>query len=92
MVLYGENTLCCGEGGAVPLIDSDLAHQWTEKRAAEAARLDTITYCGGCVSMLDKHMSITYLVDMLMYPERGFKHVRVNDSFTAYRNRLNIKK
>jgi uncharacterized membrane protein YdjX (TVP38/TMEM64 family)/Fe-S oxidoreductase len=61
----GSHTLCCGEGGAVGLIDPDLAGSWTRLRQDEAAGRKIVTYCAGCASRLSRPGSTFHILDIL---------------------------
>lgn len=67
----GRNTVCCGKGGAVDMLNPELAASWGELRKKEAAGRRIITYCAGCVQSLGAQTPTSHLVDMLFAPERA---------------------
>lgn len=94
---HGKKTLCCGEGGAVPFIDKELARSWGEQRSQEAARQRivplTVTYCAGCVDFLRPRMRIVHLLDLLFAPEATFAgRAKIARPPFTYLNRLLLKR
>lgn len=67
----GRRTLCCGEGGAVALVDKDLARTWTKKRAEQAGGKKLVTYCAGCNGFLSSEADAVHLADILVDPEQA---------------------
>ncbi|MDP3284999.1 MAG: (Fe-S)-binding protein, partial [Desulfobacterales bacterium] len=63
-----ENTLCCGEGGAVSALSPDLARSWAEKRKEEADGKSVITYCAGCANYLGRITPAYHLLDLIFEP------------------------
>jgi uncharacterized membrane protein YdjX (TVP38/TMEM64 family)/Fe-S oxidoreductase len=89
----GRNTVCCGQGGAVHLLNTQLAASWRELRKREAAGRRIITYCAGCARALGKHMPTSHLADVLFTPAQALAG-KVKDAkppFT-YLNRLLLKR
>lgn len=68
MAHSGGNTSCCGKGGAVDLLNPQLAASWGELRKSEAAGRRIITYCAGCVQALGGQTPTSHLVDLLFSP------------------------
>jgi uncharacterized membrane protein YdjX (TVP38/TMEM64 family) len=88
----GRNTVCCGKGGGVDMLDSELAATWGELRKSEAAGRRIITYCAGCVQALGGHTPTSHLVDVLFAPDQTLagKKKGARAPFT-YLNRLRLK-
>ncbi|QXE90946.1 VTT domain-containing protein [Geomonas subterranea] len=89
----GEKTLCCGKGGAVDLLNPDLAGSWGELRKQEAAGRRTVTYCAGCVQALGAHTPTWHVADLLFSPGQAMagKKMGASGLFT-YVNRLRLKR
>ncbi|MBI5062305.1 MAG: (Fe-S)-binding protein, partial [Desulfatitalea sp.] len=49
-----QHTLCCGEGGSVGFVQSDLAKGWGQQRKEEANGRKIVTYCAGCTGFLSR--------------------------------------
>jgi uncharacterized membrane protein YdjX (TVP38/TMEM64 family)/Fe-S oxidoreductase len=60
-----STALCCGEGGSVGALAPDLAGRWGERRVAEAAERQVITYCAGCANHLGKRMQVSHVLDLV---------------------------
>lgn len=87
-----ENTLCCGEGGAVPLMDRELATGWSKKRAEEAAGRMTITACAGCVNMLSPFTPAAHILDLVFFPAQTMAgKAKVAKPPMTYIHRLRLK-
>lgn len=93
MLHSGELTVCCGQGGAVNLLKPELAESWGKLRKQEAAGRRIITYCAGCVQVLDNHTPTSHLADLLFAPKPTLAGKKKGSSapFT-YVNRLRLKK
>ncbi|MCI5143281.1 MAG: (Fe-S)-binding protein, partial [Candidatus Electrothrix sp. ATG1] len=94
---HGKKTFCCGEGGAVPFVDKQLARSWGDQRSQEAEERAsvplTVTYCAGCVEFLRSRMRIVHLLDLLFAPEAALAgKVKVSRSPFTYLNRLLLKR
>jgi uncharacterized membrane protein YdjX (TVP38/TMEM64 family) len=89
----GRNTVCCGKGGAVDMLNPGLAARWGNLRKNEAAGRRIITYCAGCVQSLGGHTPTNHLVDMLFAPGKTLagKKKGAGAPFT-YLNRLLLKR
>jgi uncharacterized membrane protein YdjX (TVP38/TMEM64 family) len=89
----GRTTICCGQGGAVNLLDSQLSASWGELRKREAAGRRIITYCAGCVHALGGHTPTNHLVDVLFAPDQTLAGNKngAGAPFT-YLNRLRLKR
>jgi uncharacterized membrane protein YdjX (TVP38/TMEM64 family)/Fe-S oxidoreductase len=89
----GRTTVCCGQGGAVNLLNPQLAASWGELRKSEAAGRRIVTYCAGCVQALGGHTPTNHLVDLLFAPEQTLagKKKGAGAPFT-YLNRLRLKR
>lgn len=89
----GDQTLCCGEGGAVGFKNPALAETWIEKRRVQAQGDLIVTYCAGCVGFLNRAVPTSHLGDVLFDPEkaiRGRSHAA--KAPLTYWNRLWLKR
>jgi Fe-S oxidoreductase/CheY-like chemotaxis protein len=87
-------TVCCGEGGAVPLVSKPLSDAWGKKRFAEAGENPVLTYCAGCADTLGRSAPTCHILDLLFDPSACLnKKFRVSRAapFT-YLNRLLLKR
>jgi len=89
----GRTTICCGQGGAVNLLNPLLSASWGELRKREAAGRRIITYCAGCVQALGGDTPANHLVDILFAPDQTLagKKKGAGAPFT-YLNRLRLKR
>jgi uncharacterized membrane protein YdjX (TVP38/TMEM64 family)/Fe-S oxidoreductase len=89
----GRTTVCCGQGGAVNLLNPQLAASWGELRKREAAGRRIITYCAGCVQALGGRTPTNHLVDLLFAPKETLAGMKkgAGAPFT-YLNRLRLKR
>ena len=89
----GRTTVCCGKGGAVDMLNSELAASWGTLRKNEAAGRRTITYCAGCVQALGSHTPTNHLVDMLFSPQQTLTGKKKGSGAPiTYLNRLLLKR
>jgi len=90
---HGNNTLCCGEGGAVSYLNQKFSANWGKIRQKEVQDWRVITYCAGCTDFLGKLMDTSHLVDLLFEPEKTLlgKEKNATSPFT-YLNRLLLKR
>jgi Fe-S oxidoreductase len=65
---YRENTLCCGEGGAVEHINREMSETYQLKRINEAGGKKMVTYCAGCAGRLGKVAPVSHLLDLICDP------------------------
>ena len=87
-----EETLCCGEGGAVGFVNHDLAEHWAERRAREAKGQRIITYCSGCVSFLGKINPTSHLLDVVFESKAVMNgSIMVSKPPFTYLNRIRLK-
>lgn len=77
--------LCCGEGGTVGGLAPDLAAGWGERRAAEAADRQVVTYCAGCANHLGKRLKVSHVLDVI------FTTPKPSSGPITYINRLRLK-
>ncbi|MBJ6725144.1 VTT domain-containing protein [Geomesophilobacter sediminis] len=93
MAHSGTRTVCCGKGGAVDMLNPELAASWGELRKEEAAGRWVVTYCAGCVQGLGRYTSTDHLVDLLFAPEQTLAGRKKGAAapFT-YVNRLLLKR
>ena len=89
----GGNTVCCGKGGAVNMLNPQLAASWGELRKSEAAGRRIITYCASCVQSLGEHTPTNHLVDLLFAPDRTLAGKKKGAGAPiTYLNRLRLKR
>ena len=89
----GKNTVCCGKGGAVDMINRDLATTWGTLRKKEANGRRIITYCAACVQALGGQTPTNHLVDVLFAPERTLAGKKNGACAPiTYLNRLRLKR
>lgn len=89
----GKQTVCCGKGGAVDMLNPELAGSWSELRKKEAAGRRTVTYCAGCVQALGGHTPTHHLADLLFAPERAMAGEKMGATgLSTYLNRLLLKR
>jgi uncharacterized membrane protein YdjX (TVP38/TMEM64 family) len=89
----GRTTVCCGKGGAVDMLNPELAASWGNLRKSEAAGRRTITYCAGCVQALGSHTPTNHLVDMLFSPQQTLAgNKKGAGAPITYLNRLLLKR
>jgi len=86
----GENTLCCGEGGAARMYNQQKSVDWRTARLAEMAGCETITYCAGCTSFLDSPRT-RHLVDLLFPQSANALSSGLPRPPKTYLNRLRLK-
>lgn len=90
---HGNDTLCCGEGGAVSYLNQEFSANWGKIRQKEVEGRRVITYCAGCTDYLGKLMPTSHLVDLLFEPEKTLlgREKSATAPFT-YLNRLLLKR
>lgn len=90
---HGNNTLCCGEGGAVSYLNQEFSANWGKIRLKEVEGRRVITYCAGCTHFLGKLMPTSHLVDLLFEPKKTLQgqEKSATSPFT-YLNRLLLKR
>lgn len=89
---HGEKTICCGEGGAVGFVNSDLASNWSNFIKKEANGKRMITYCAGCENMLGRLTPTSHIIDLLFEPEAFIAgKVKVSRPPFTYLNRMRLK-
>ncbi len=89
---HGPTTICCGEGGAVPLWAPELAKTWGSLIKAEAAGRKIITYCAGCYNFLNKLTPTSHLLDLVFEPQATLDgQVKVSQAPLTYWHRLRLK-
>jgi uncharacterized membrane protein YdjX (TVP38/TMEM64 family) len=89
----GRMTVCCGKGGAVDMLNPELAASWGELRKKEASGRRIITYCAGCVQALGVHTPTNHLVDVLFAPEKTLAGKKKGAGAPiTYLNRLLLKR
>lgn len=89
---HGNRTVCCGEGGSVGFLAPELAGNWGAIRADEARGKRIITYCAGCVNLLDAVTPATHVLDLIFEPEAALEgKVKVSRAPFTYWNRIRLK-
>jgi len=89
---HGEKTICCGEGGAVSFVNSELASNWSHLITKESNGKRMITYCAGCVDLLGRLTPTSHIIDLLFEPEAFIAgKVKVSRSPFTYLNRIRLK-
>ncbi|MCE5211448.1 MAG: VTT domain-containing protein [Deltaproteobacteria bacterium] len=89
----GRNTLCCGQGGAVNMMNPELAESWGKMRKKETGGRRIITYCAGCVQSLGGYTPTSHLVDVLLAPDQTLAGKVKGAGFPfTYLNRLRLKR
>lgn len=88
-----ENTICCGEGGAVSFLKPEFAQTWSGMRKREANGRTILTYCAGCTSYLNPLTPTSHLLDLLFEPGKTMAgKAKVSRTPFTYWNRLKVKK
>lgn len=88
-----RTTLCCGEGGCVMSTKPQWATGWRDQRAAQAADLPLISYCGACVEFLQPATRSVHLLDLYFEGRETLEQPTVHvPSLIRYKNRLQLKK
>ncbi|MDY6853290.1 MAG: VTT domain-containing protein [Thermodesulfobacteriota bacterium] len=90
---HGEKTICCGEGGSVGCVSTELAKNWGNLRKYESDGRRIITYCAGCSNLLGELTPTSHILDLLFEPEATLTgKVKVSNPPLTYLNRLRLKK
>lgn len=88
----GALARCCGFGGMIAPVDSDLSRRITERRGAESA-LPMVTYCAGCrTALASSGKESAHLLDFLLtdnWPAEGAR--KPPGAVPRYINRLRTK-
>jgi len=87
-----EKTLCCGNGAGVKFISPEFAETWLDKTAIEASGGSVLTYCAGCVEMMETRMNCTHVLDVLLNPEKPSVYGLMSKPPFNYVNRLLLKR
>lgn len=82
-----KKTLCCGEGGAVNLLEPVLAAHWGQKRIDEANGRPIVSYCSACTQKLGAHAETSHILDLLFD-----ENARIAKPPLTYFKRLKLKK
>ena len=89
---HGNRTVCCGEGGAVGFLAPELAENWSGILAGEARGRRIISYCAGCVNILEGVTPATHVLDLVFEPEAAMEgKVKVSRAPFTYWNRIRLK-
>jgi Fe-S oxidoreductase len=87
------NTLCCGEGGAVGFVAPELAESWGNKIKSETRGKQILTYCAGCVNLMDRLTPTHHVLDFFFEPEATLSgRVKRSRAPITYWNRIRLKK
>ncbi|WP_020588539.1 (Fe-S)-binding protein [Desulfobacter curvatus] len=93
MAFEKKKTLCCGEGGSVGFIDSELARAWTGKREKAAGPNPIVTYCAGCAGFLNRTTPTFHILDLLFFPDKAASgRLRPAKAPLTYFHRLALKR
>ncbi len=88
-----QRTLCCGEGGSVGFVRSDLAKGWGLRRKEEARGRRVVTYCAGCTGFLSRITPTVHITDLLFNPAQSLNGgPKVSSAPWTYLNRIKLKK
>jgi len=89
-----SQTICCGEGGSVAVLNPELAGQWGAMRKMEAGRDLVISYCAGCTAFLARiGLPTIHLGDLLVNPEQALAgKASVARAPMTYLNRIKLKR
>jgi uncharacterized membrane protein YdjX (TVP38/TMEM64 family)/Fe-S oxidoreductase len=86
-------TICCGEGGAVGCVNSDLSNAWGMLRKNEAKDRPLLTYCAGCAGFLNRKTPTDHILDAVFYPDDVAAGKRkVAKAPLTYFNRIRLKR
>lgn len=89
----GANTLCCGEGGAVGFMAQELSENWGLKIKSETRGKPILTYCAGCVNLLNRLTPTHHVLDFFFEPEATLSgRVKRSKAPITYWNRIRLKK
>jgi Fe-S oxidoreductase len=88
----GELARCCGFGGMIYPVDTELSQQITDRRAAESD-LPMITYCAGCrMALASRGKEAIHILDFLLASDwRKASRKKPPGSIPRYVNRLRTK-
>ncbi|MBI4768798.1 MAG: (Fe-S)-binding protein [Deltaproteobacteria bacterium] len=90
---HRTKTLCCGEGGAVGLIAPELAGSWGNKIKPETRGKRILTYCAGCVNLLNRRTPTDHVLDFFFEPEATLSgRIKGSKAPITYWNRIRLKK
>lgn len=93
MAASREMTVCCGEGGAVHFLNTELAGKWRTKRREQAGDRRVLCYCAGCAGFLGSQVSTTHILDLIMEPQAAMAgKAKVSRAPWTYLNRILLKK
>ena len=89
---HGTKTICCGEGGSVGCLNSELSGNWGSRRKEEADGIRILTYCAGCANLLGAKTPTSHLLDLIFEPEATLNgKAKVSKAPWTYINRLRLK-
>ena len=88
-----ETTLCCGEGGSVGFVNTELSAGWGMLRKKEAKDRRLLTYCAGCAGFLNRKTPTDHILDAVFYPDDVAAGKRkVAHPPLTYFNRIRLKR
>ncbi|MFZ3046079.1 MAG: (Fe-S)-binding protein [Desulfatirhabdiaceae bacterium] len=88
----GEKTVCCGEGGSVGMLNSDLADHWRDSRKKEAGGQRLVTICAGCAGSLNAVTPVSHILDLIFEPTKALSgKAKVSHALITCWNRLWLK-
>lgn len=86
-------TICCGEGGSVGFVDSELSDGWRMLRKNEAKDRRLLTYCAGCAGFLNRKTPTDHILDAVYYPDEVAAGKRkATKAPLTYFNRIRLKR
>lgn len=89
----GKRTLCCGEGGSVGFVSPEISKKWSELRKQETNGTRVMSYCAGCVNLLDTTTPSSHILDLLFEPETTMNgQAKAAKPPLTYINRLKLKR
>jgi len=88
----GEKARCCGFGGMIYPVDSELSQKVTQRRAQES-ELPMITYCAGCrMALAGAGKESIHILDFLLDPDwESRAREKPPGGLVRYANRLRTK-
>jgi uncharacterized membrane protein YdjX (TVP38/TMEM64 family)/Fe-S oxidoreductase len=88
-----NQSLCCGEGGAVGPVASELAETWAKLRSQEAGDRRLLTCCAGCAGILGKTTPTDHILDAIFFPKQvASGNRKTTKAPMTYVNRLRLKR
>ncbi len=87
-----KRTLCCGQGGGVPMLYPDRSQTWTDKRLRETENHRIVNYCASCTQVFAAQAKSNHILDLLFNPQKTFTDgIKASKAPWTYLNRLTLK-